>query len=187
MPVTIADVVQHLEAGGLEVCPPLPGEESRSVVLPTHAYRDGDGQPLVGIVVRLLNQGTCLEASVPRAYEAGRAAHKAAFFDALLRMVHTFHHVRAGHDASDGEVALSVDMPLIEAEVSKEQVQAMVVTLLMTLEDFHEVLVHAMESGEIDLGRRLSQREPDVYGLAGDDDGTDGDDGGGGAGTSQDG
>lgn len=177
MPITIADVVQHLEAGGLEVRPPDPAEQSCSLVLPAHSYRNAAGEASVAVAVRVMDEGTYVEALVPRAYDAGEARHKLAFFDALLRMGLTYRHVRVGHDAADGEVRLAVDLPVLNGTVTPEQLQAMVVSLLLTLDDFHEVLVHAMQTGEVDPGRRLSLREPDVYGLADEDDGEgDGDD-----------
>lgn len=173
MTITIEQVIERLEAGGLKVGRARDGGEHCGVMMQTRSYVDADGDHCLQLVCRLDQGGAYLEVAAPRAYSARNARHRPALFEALLGICYGVKHVRAEHDPTDGEVRFAIDMPVLDNEVTTQQLCAMVAVLFMTVEEFHAVIVHAMDSGEIDMERRLSVLQP---GGPGRGDGGGGDD-----------
>ena len=58
-----------------------------------------------------------------------------------------------GYDPSDGEVVYSTDMWVADGTITEEQLFCMLRQLVSTLDDFHPVVLHAMETGEVDFDR----------------------------------
>lgn len=101
-----------------------------------------------------------LQVAVPHACNAHGTWHRAALFDAILRMACRLKHVRMECNPADGEVRMAVDMPVGDGNVTASQLRTMVLALWEALEQFHGVIQHVMEAGESDMERRLSARHP---------------------------
>lgn len=160
MTVTIDEIVQLLEANGLPVQRARNEGSHCGLRVPTRVYVDADGNHSLLLVFSVDWSGCWLEVAAPRAYNANHAAHRGAMFEALLRSCYLVKHVRVKHDETDGEIQLAADMPVMDAKVTSLQLSRLVQVLMAALDEFHEVIRHAMATGEIDMGRRLSVREP---------------------------
>lgn len=176
MPITIEEAIHKLESTGLKVGRARDGGDHCGLLMQTRSYVNAEGEHSLQLVCRVDHGGFYIEVAAPRAYNADDAKYPGALFEALLRMCYQLQHVRAEHDASDGEVRFAIDMPVLDGEVTSHQLGAMVAVLSMAIDDFHDVIVHAMETGKVDLELRRSVGEEEQ---PGDDDGDEpGDEGG---------
>lgn len=176
MPITIEEAVTKLEASGLKVVRASGWTDHCALLMQTDEYVDADGDHCLQLACRVDHGGTYLEIAAPRAYNSHATEHRAALFEALLGICYHVKHARAEHDARDGEIRLAMDLPVLDATVTPHQLWAMVHGLVKVIDEFHMVVVHAMESGEVDMRWRRSCRlaEDDDGPGTGDDDGASG-------------
>lgn len=170
MPTSISEIHAHLAPTYFGSFLGEPEGDQFQLVLPTHSYVNEEGSHGLQVVVRVAEGGGHVEAFVPRAYNANTVTHKQVFLEALARAGCYGRYTRVALDATDGEVRLLVDQCVLDGSLTSVQVLGLVMSVFMAVEEMHEVLVHAGQTGEIDFDRRLSVREPDVYGDDGEGD-----------------
>lgn len=158
MPITIPEVVRHLESIGYKVQHSPDRPDECGMYFATDSYVNSDGEKSLLLVCRVDPEGNYLEIVTPGAYDSRRSKYKAAFFAAMLHLAFLSRHVQMEHDPSDGEIRFSVDVPVLDGTLTQNQVHALVVCLLRVCEEFHPVLVHAMETGRIEFERRWAPK-----------------------------
>ncbi|MFM8980093.1 MAG: hypothetical protein ACKOSS_06490 [Planctomycetia bacterium] len=166
--------IDQLELDGLHITRVTDEAAGCMLFMQTEEYVNPVGDPGLLLVCHLDRQGTYLVVAAPEAYSTEDAAHPGARFEALLRACHEVRHVRAELDASAGTVRLAIDIPVGDGTLTSQQLHTMVGVLVKVVDEFHAVLEHAMDTGEIDMGRRLSCRR-----ASGGDEPGDGKPGGG--------
>jgi len=154
MPLTFAQLRSSLEGLGFHIMVPAGQDLECGMQFETRSYTDTDGDHSLLLVCRLEEQGAYLEVYAPNAYSTVDCKYKAALFACMLQISLQTKHLQLEHDASDGEVRFSVDMPVCDGTVTPLQLQALVFCLIRSLEEFHPVLRHAMTTGKIDFGLR---------------------------------
>jgi hypothetical protein len=152
MAITLPEVVSHIEKIGYQVMVPPNQDTECGIRFRTDSYVDVHGQKSLLIVCRLADEGTYLEVGCPNAYSSAQCRFKAALYSAMLHIAFQTKFLQLEHDPADGEIRFAVDIPVCDGTVTMEQLHTMILCLVQTLEEFHPVLVHAMQHGKVDMG-----------------------------------
>lgn len=152
MAITLKEIIAHVESLGFTYMPGLREESEIGLRFGTDSYVDSDGDHSLLIVCALSEEGRYLEVFAPSAYTTANCKYKAAMFACMLQAAFMTKHLQLEHDPEDGEVRLAVDMPVADGTVTAEQLRAMIFTIILSLEEFHPVFVHAMTTGKVDFG-----------------------------------
>lgn len=149
MPATIEQITEFLEAEGLE-CKIEDG--FIRTVFRTSTYRNGDGDPVVGIVVvldDLENAGEFLKVIAPNVYNYSDGPHKAALFQLLLMISWDTKMIQYEYDAGDGEVRAIVEFPIADSTLTMRQFMYCLHGITTLIDENHEAVVAAMTKGEL--------------------------------------
>lgn len=156
MPTSIPEVMRHFEGIGCEVMLAPDREDECGLSLQTDSYVHPGGEKILFIACRVEDEGRYLELFVPSVYRSRDCRYRSAFFAALMQVSLMTKYLQVEHDPADGEVRFSVDLPVMDATLTREQLHVMTTCLYQVCEQYHPVLVHAMETGKVDFGRRWS-------------------------------
>ena len=113
-------------------------------------YRDTDGDPAIGIVIRLEEDGRYLKIFAPNAYkipveDAGPVLQACSMVQWRTKLV------QFEYDESDGELRPIVEFPLEDSALTERQLMRCVHGLVQLVDHYHGVLVRARDEGEIEF------------------------------------
>jgi len=159
MATTLADVTRFLDESGLRYdvyqehsviavafsCPP---EET--------TYRDEAGDPTVGILIRLSEEGEFLATFAPRAWNLQQSDHVPAVCEVAARIQKRMKLIRFDLD-DDGYLHPNIEIPLESAPMCAAQLQRAVMGILLAVRRFNAVICHARETGEVDFNKEDSE------------------------------
>jgi hypothetical protein len=151
MPIRIDDVKAHLKTLGYETMVRPDDPDSVAVGFQTKVYKDTDGDAGALLVFTVAEEGTYLEVKAPGAYSAQGCKFKGALFAALMELSFRTKFLQFEYDPADGEVRLSVDLPVMDGTVTAQQLDRMLGTIMFALENFDPVIRHAMATGRVDF------------------------------------
>ena len=112
-------------------------------------FRDGDGDPYIRVVIRVLEDGEFLGVFCPQAWNIDGCQHAAAVFEALAAMQAQHKTIRFDYDPTDGEIRPNVELPVEDAELTSRQFHRLVHSLLHAVQRFDMVLRRAAATGEV--------------------------------------
>lgn len=151
MAIGIGDVKAQLETLGLQVLVRDESPDSVAVGFRTKVYKDADGDDGAFLVFTVGDEGEYLEVRAPLAYNAKGCKFKGALFAALLELSYRTKYLQFEYDPADGEVRLSVDMPVADGTVTAKQLDRMIGAIMVPLETFDPVIRHVMATGRVDF------------------------------------
>lgn len=153
MAMTVMEVQSRLESLGVKVMVP-PDENvaahERGIRYATSRYVNSEGEHAVLIIAKLNEAGEYLEFLAPAVYNVRECKFKGAVFAAMMELTYVSNHLQFEYDPSDGEIRVSVDMPICDGTATGAQMLSLLGAIVNGLESFHPVIVHAMETGRID-------------------------------------
>ena len=162
MPIDIATVHARLESVGVNVQVPPDAEAAgfqRGIVFGMDRYRDPAGAPSLLLIAAVGDDGRYLEMYAPMAFSARECRHKGALFAAAMHVSYRTKHLQCEYDPADGEVRFSIDVPVCDGDVTAQQLEAMVRTLVQGIDVYAPVFVHVMETGKLDLSLAEPKRD----------------------------
>lgn len=125
----------------------------------TEHYLDKDGDKHLTVIIALLENGEYVKVLAPRAYSYKETEHLSALMKALLVMSYRTKLVQWEYDPSDGEVRAMIEFPLEDSTLTKKQLGRCIFGLVQLLDDYHDVFIHAVETGELDLNLEHNKQE----------------------------
>jgi len=82
-------------------------------------YRDLEGQPRVGLIIRICEDGEFLTLDAPLCYRIpANHEHKAAALETALQSVRHFKMLRWEYDPADGALRASIHVPIEDSELT---------------------------------------------------------------------
>lgn len=125
----------------------------------TTTFRDGDGDPAIQFVIRVLERGEFLAIFTPEAWNVEDCLHKAAVFEALASIQTQYKMLRFDYDPTDGEIRPNIELPLEDAELTSRQFHRLLHGMLHGVQRFDGVIRHAMATGEVSFDS-VSEDDP---------------------------
>ena len=168
MPITIEEVDAHFKELGYKVMLPDDPERkkvNRQLIFNTKRYCNAEGENSVVISIYLEPSGEYIELVAPRAYNVRECKNKGPVFAALLEIAYKTRNQNFEYDPSDGEIRVASDLPIEDGSVTQLQLDALLGAIIFTLDKFHLVIQHVIETGRIDLSLA---NEPDSDKSVGD-------------------
>lgn len=107
----------------------------------------------IAIAVRLSENGRYLECLAPGLYDLGTCRHRDAVLRALMAIMQRTKMVRFDWDPADGEIRCSVECPLEDGSLTRQQFIRMLRALPEIIDDWDPVIRAAMETGELRLDK----------------------------------
>ena len=107
----------------------------------------------IAIAVRLSENGQYLECLAPGLYDLGTCRHRDAVLRALMAIMQRTKMVRFDWDPADGEIRCSVECPLEDGSLTRQQFIRMLRALPEIIDDWDPVIRGAMETGELRLDK----------------------------------
>jgi len=162
MAITIDEVQNRLESLGIKVMVPE-GEEvaarQRGVRYTTSHYVNSEGDHSAVIHVNLSEGGEYLGMVAPAVYNVRECKFKGVVFAALMNFMYITKFVQFEYDPEDGEIRVSVDMPILDGTATARQLHRLLNALIELLDQIHPVITHAMATGRVDM--ELLERKPE--------------------------
>jgi hypothetical protein len=149
MPVTLEQLSAFLEAEGLRFrSRPAEGDILTGFV--TRHYADRDGEKSLRLVIRLRDDGRCLSVFAPGAWNLHECKHREAAFVVLMTAQWQTLYVQFEFDPTDGEVRPTVEFPVVDGTVTRQQLMRMVYAVTGVVDQYADTVRKAMETGEVD-------------------------------------
>lgn len=152
MPTTIAEIRGFLDEYDLK----YEVDEERDAILigfncnpETSTYRDGDGDPFMQLVIRVLEDGEFLAVFVPRAWNIQDSTSKSLIFEACVSFQLRYKMLRFDYDPEDGEIRPNIELPLENSSLTSQQFHRLVHGVLHGVQQFDRVMRHTIETGEV--------------------------------------
>ncbi len=153
MPVTYQEVVSALKSLEFHVSESDENPGIGSVGFDTLSFVDTDGDRDAVIVFCVNPDGQSIDFVAFECYALASCRYKAATFLAFLQANAEASHAGFEVDVEAGEVAIASSIVVAEGTLHPSQLQVALIDMLWTLDRFHPVIVHAMETGVVDMSR----------------------------------
>jgi hypothetical protein len=152
MPTTITEIKGFLDEFDLK----YQVDEEREAILigfncrnENTTFRDGDGDPFLRVVVRVLERGEFVAIFVPNAWNIGDSPSKSLIFEACVSFQLRYKMLRFDYDPEDGELRPNIELPLENASLTSQQFHRLVHGVLHGVQQFDKVIRHALETGVV--------------------------------------
>lgn len=122
----------------------------------TRHYVAPDGTKGIAIAVRLSENGRYLECIAPGLYDLHGCRHRDVVLQALLAIMQRTKMIRFDWDPADGEVRCSVECPLEDGGLTRQQFIRMLRALPELIDDWDPVIRAACETGDLRLDKAPS-------------------------------
>ena len=109
-----------------------------------------DGRKSVRLIIELSEEGRFIKFFAPKAYTMPKSAssfHKMALFQTLLQISWQTKMVQFEYDPDDGEVRVIVEFPLMDAELTRQQMRRCLMALANIIDDHHQQITDAIQCG----------------------------------------
>jgi hypothetical protein len=149
MPATLEQIVSFLDADGLRY---KTEDGFIRTGFQTSTYRDADGNPGIGLIIKLddlENEGEFLKVIAPNIYRYPDGPHKAELFQLLLMISWDTKMIQFEYDVQDGEVRAIMEFPIADSTLTKRQLMYCLHGLAAIADEHHEAIVAAMTKGEL--------------------------------------
>jgi len=114
-------------------------------------YRDADGDPSLGLVIRVQEKGEFLSIFTPQAWSLEDCPNTAAVLEAVATIQGQYKLLRFDYDPDDGEIRPNVELPLEDATLTARQFHRLMHTMVDGVQRCDGVIREAMATGEVSL------------------------------------
>jgi hypothetical protein len=153
MALEIDQLIDYLTAEELHFSMTFP-ERDFVVRLPSHRYRSHvTDRNEITLIVRLDPKIPYVQIYAPSVLSIDGAAYPDAAVRACLEFGWRGRPVQTAMDDRDGELRMSIDIPVFDGTVTKEQVTASLYRLATRIDEFAPIFEQACSTGEIDWSR----------------------------------
>jgi hypothetical protein len=119
----------------------------------TKLYVSSSGSKSVSILAKILEDGALVQFLCPELYDLSACSNRGAVFEAAMQMAWSTKSLAFEYDAESKKLWVTVDLPLEDGTLTANQVERIVGTLVELIDEYHPVLKHAIDCGEIDFRR----------------------------------
>lgn len=126
------------------------GPDVISVIFETQKYRRPDGQKALLLIISIEEDGSYFKLFAPKAFIAA-GPHVDAFLRACLMIQWMTKLIQFEFDHTDGEIRPMIEFPLMDALLTKAQLQRCLNAMCGIMDEFYECLHKALETGVVDL------------------------------------
>lgn len=112
-------------------------------------YRDKDGDPCLGILLRLVENGEFLIAVTHTCWNIQDSPHRQAVCEALALISSRFKMIRWDLDEDSGEVRPNIELPIEDGELTQRQLDRAIGGILQVVRQYDRVITRARDTGVI--------------------------------------
>ena len=146
MTTTIDTIGTHLDGCGFKH--KLISSTRLTLMFHTDHYRNRDDDASLGLVVEVANDGRFVLIVAPRAFQI-EGEHRAAAIETCLRFQWTYRLVRLEFDHRDGELRLSVNLPVFDGDLTRAQLGAAIGMMVELCDELYPALTAVLRTGEM--------------------------------------
>lgn len=128
-------------------------------------YRDRDGDPEIGIVVRLTEAGERLSIIVPYAFQLAENRSRGGILRQLMSRQYENRFIRYEFDPDDGEVRMIVDVILEDNQLESEAIGNLFIVLLQEAEEVYPLLESKLDRPTM-AALRGAERDSEALAIA---------------------
>ena len=168
MATTLADLTRFMDESGLK----YEVHEEHSVIAVGFScspddttYRDDSGDPTIGIIIRLSEDGEFVATCAPGAWSLKDSAHIPAVCLAALRISNRLKLIRFDLD-DDGYLHPNIEIPLESAPMCATQLQRAVTGILLVVKRFDAVIRHARDTGVVNFDLETVEQDESTASIA---------------------
>ncbi len=148
MATTIKEISDLIEKQGWK-SEEIEGHDCLRFGFATKTYVDADGDASVLLIAEVMDEGRSWRVFAPRLYKYEDGPNGLAMLKACLYATRRSKFASWHLDLADGEIQLSVRNILEETPLTETQFKRVVDHVFWAVEEFHEMIVHARDTGEI--------------------------------------
>lgn len=112
-------------------------------------YRDKDGDPCLGILLRLVENGEFLIAVTHTCWNIKDSPHRQAVCEALALISSRFKMIRWDLDEDSGEIRPNIELPIEDGELTQRQLDRAIGGILQVVRQYDRVITRARDTGVI--------------------------------------
>jgi len=112
-------------------------------------FRDKDGDPCLGILLRLVEGGEFLIAITHACWNIKDCPHRQVVCEALALISGRFKMIRFDLDEDSGEVRPNIELPIEDGELTQRQLQRAIGGILQVVRQYDRVITRAKDTGVI--------------------------------------
>jgi len=116
-------------------------------------YESASGTKTLSVIAKVLEEGALVQFLCPETYDLSNCKNRSAVFEAAMQMAWTTKSLAFENDASTKMLGVTVDVPVEDGTLTANQVERIIHTLVDLVDEYHPVLRHAIDTGEIDFRR----------------------------------
>ena len=113
-------------------------------------YRDADGDPMLSLVIQLLEDGEYFKLFAPLAYKI-EPEQAAEFLQACAMIQWKTKLIQFEFDQRDGEVRPIVEFPIEDSMLTRKQLMRCVRGIVTLIDEYDPILRRVMEGGDIEF------------------------------------
>jgi hypothetical protein len=132
---------------------PTPGRELFEARYPTRHYESPSGSKSITVMAKILDEGTVAQFVCPEVYDLGKTPHRSAAFEAVMQLAWSTKALAFECDASTQKLWITADIIVEDSALTATQVERIICSLIDTVDEYHPVLRHAIDTGVIDFTR----------------------------------
>jgi hypothetical protein len=128
----------------------------------TNVYESPAGSKSLTVMAKILDDGTVAQFVCPEVYDLSNSTNRAAAFEAVMQLGWTTKALAFEFDASTQRLWVTADIIVEDGTLTVSQVERVIGTLIDTIDEYHPVLRHAIDTGIIDfrLAGKASPSQP---------------------------
>ena len=112
-------------------------------------YRDKDGEPCLGVVLRLAEKGEFLAVLAPHCWNIQDSPHRQAVCQVLAMICARFKMIRFDLDEDSGEIRPNIELPIEDSELTARQLHRVIWGILIAVRQYDRVVTRARDTGAI--------------------------------------
>lgn len=112
-------------------------------------FRDRDGDPCLGILLRLVENGEFLVAVTHTCWNIKDSPHRQAVCEALALISARFKMIRFDLDEDSGEVRPNIELPIEDGELTQRQLERAIGGIVQVVRQYDRVITRARDTGVI--------------------------------------
>ena len=130
-----------------------PKKNEALVLLSTREFKNVNDDKMVPVLVTLLEKGEFVKILAPSVFNLHNCKHPQSLSQALLEMSFKTKMLRWELDGKDGEIRASVDIPLENSKLKKNQFLRSLFAVPVILDQYYLSIKEAMDNGVVDIKR----------------------------------
>lgn len=117
----------------------------------TDNYKKADGDKGILLVIDLAEDAELIKVIAPNAYKYKEGPYKLAVLEACMHAGYRSKFIQYEYDPNDGEIRLTIDLPLEDAKLTARQLYRVVSALVEILDSYDSAIRGAIETGVVNF------------------------------------